>query len=201
MLEIKDLKNLPHDEISEHILQNVFLKKSNDRLAANYFNFNPWADKTILSFDVLMIDKEPVCFGCIQQRNFFPEGVYRLNTRHYLFPKFRNKIVSRSTVGYTPEKIHIGGAIIREQLQKIREFNPRGAFVSRERGFRMFDYFIQTNVNALLTDQSLRLKTLTHKHNICNNILSESCWQYISGVSFCSQSIEDVFSGLPQKGI
>jgi hypothetical protein len=189
------LKDKPDHEFSRLVRRHIedSIATSDHRLKRNYVDFDPWSDPSIISFDLLVSGNEPVSFGALQQRSCFPDSTLRANTRHYLFPDFRTKQFARSSIGFSAAGEPFGGAIIRHQIRLSKNLGARGCFVSRDRGFRSFKFFMMNRVNALLTDASLHLEVISDKiFNTCGNPQAKSCWQYVAATSFSTRTVDEL---------
>lgn len=199
-MRILALKQNPDHPVS--VLIRAMIKSgamaNGDRLAKNYAGFNPWDDPQYISFDALVQNNNPVSFGALQSRACFPERAFRANTRHYLFPRFRTKAFSRKKIGFDEGGHLFGGALIRHHIQLAKDLNARCVFVSRDRGRRSFNFFMQNRVNAQLDDKSLHLTQLQgYKFNTCGLTNVESCWQYIAAASFTDEPPLQIMQEMP----
>ena len=201
-LVVLDLKNCGDNHASLLVKSYLSEIKVPHRLNANYEHFDPWSDPSILVCNLLMMGDEPVSFGCVQRRPYFPPGFCRINTRHFLFPKFRNKNLNIHAIGRTDGGVFFGGAIIRHQIALCKEMGFAGVFVSRDRGLKSFQFFMETTVNEHLIDGLPRLKIHTeNQFNVCNSPKNESCWHWL-GVATFDKSFElEMLLPLPSRKV
>jgi hypothetical protein len=198
--QIVDIKDQPDSRHSE--LVRGYLRGYQDphRLYKNYLAFDPWNDSTILVANLLLINDLPVSFGAIQSKSVFPKGFCRINTRHFVFPEFRSRQLNIRSVGRTKDGVLFGGAIIRHQIGICRQLGLEGAFVSRDKGLRSFQYFMEKTVNELLDSTLPKLEVITDfQFNVCGDPKNEVCWHWIAATSFQEKFSANMLSKMPTR--
>lgn len=199
-LEVLSLKKQPDHLISRRIRDILLNPIAHDDLISNYTSLKPWDNDEFTQVNALTWEGNLVCFSCIQQRPYYPTDYYRVNSRYYVLPDFRNSNLSRSKTGFAPQGFRFGGILGTWQIFHLQKSGAMGAFMSRIGKNEAFTHFVKHMFNDILPPD-LKLQVAAGKYNICGLPSVESCWQHLAGVSFNrSETLTEALKCLPHRG-
>lgn len=155
---------------------------------------------SFLSFDVAVLDNQLVAFAGMQIRpGIFPNNYARIGTRLYVSPAFRRTglksytgLSSNNYLGHTELANPSVNLFYERQIGVARSAGLAGVFYTRySNNWNVADKHVEY-INTTINGTSF--KTLPNIYNVCGDVMTLSCWQYVGAMSFDNRNVVEDFN-------